>query len=314
MSAVLTLTLPVFGLVFCGFAGARGRLLPEHSVAGLNAFVFWFALPAMLFRVISANPLQALLDARFITGYLLATLGLFAAARAAGRRGWIDPARSDGRQATADAMTCAHGNVGYLGLALVAEIGQQYLPTVALTILCEVFVLIAIAVALLEKQRHPQARGWRIALTIGTGLVRSPLIASIALGLLVAALGWPMPPVIDNFLRLLGNAAGPCALFAIGATLGVQRVSLDRATLVLVIAKLLIHPLLAAIALYWLIPVSPSQAAAGVLCATLPAGANNFIVAQRYGADTTAISAALLLGTFAALATVSVAIVLLGLA
>ena len=55
MLRVLEVTLPVFALVFCGFFGQRGGLLPAQAVQGLNAFVFYFALPAMLFRVIATQ-------------------------------------------------------------------------------------------------------------------------------------------------------------------------------------------------------------------------------------------------------------------
>ena len=44
---------------------------------------------------------------------------------------------------------------------------------------------------------------------------------AIALGLLWAFWAQPLPGVLDNFSRILGGAAGPCALFAIGASLGV---------------------------------------------------------------------------------------------
>jgi predicted permease len=40
MLSVLEVTLPVFALVFCGFFGQRGGLLPAQAVQGLNAFVF----------------------------------------------------------------------------------------------------------------------------------------------------------------------------------------------------------------------------------------------------------------------------------
>ena len=86
MWAVLAATIPVFALVFCGFAGQKAKLLPVSAVDGLNAFVYYFALPAMLFRVVQGSPLQALLDGRFLLTYVSGGLLMFwAVAWATGR-------------------------------------------------------------------------------------------------------------------------------------------------------------------------------------------------------------------------------------
>ena len=314
MFTVLEVTLPVFGLVFCGYAGAARRLLPERAVDGINAFVFWFALPAMLFRVIGLRPISDLIEPRFIVAYVLAGLALFVLTLIAGRTGWIDPRERGGAQATAFALTTTHGNVGYLGLALVGELNRDWLPTVTLAIVCDIFVLIALAIAMLEVQTGSGGRGLApVAKTVFGGLSRSPLVMSIAVGLAFTLTGWPLPSVVDNFTRLLANAAGPCALFAIGAALGGQRVAMDRPVIMLSVFKLVLHPLLAALTLLVLFPVDRTMAAVGVLCATLPAASNTFIISNRYGQDTRAISASILGGTFVALATVSIAIWLLGL-
>jgi malonate transporter len=314
MFTVLEVTLPVFGLVFCGYAGAARRMLPERAVDGINAFVFWFALPAMLFRVVALRPLGDLIAPRFMTCYLIAGLAVFLITLWMGRAGLIDPRQRGAAQASAWALTGTHGNVGYLGLALVGELNRDGQPIVALTIICDIFVFITLAIALLEVQTGGGGRGIApVVRTVISGLRRSPLVTSIPAGLLFSMSGLPLPAVADNFTRLLANAAGPCALFAIGAALGGQKIAMDRPVLVLSAIKLLLHPALAAAMLMVLLPVEPTMAAVGVLCATLPSASNTFIISQRYGLDTRAISASILGGTFVGLLTVSTAIWLLGL-
>ena len=58
MLTVLEVTLPVFALVLCGWVAARRGLLQDSGVEGINIFVFWFALPAMLFRAVAAHPVS----------------------------------------------------------------------------------------------------------------------------------------------------------------------------------------------------------------------------------------------------------------
>jgi hypothetical protein len=314
MLTVLKITLPVFALVFCGWAAAARRMLPERAVDGINAFVFWFALPAMLFRVVALRPIAELLEPRFIIAYVLAGLAVFALTAFAGRVGFIDPAHRSRAQAVAFALNGTHGNVGYLGLALAAEFSSRWLATVTLAIICDIFVFITLAVAILEVESSAGGRGLGAAMrTVLIGLRRSPLVISIGLGLAFTLSGLPLPSVAENFTRLLSNAAGPCALFAIGAALGEQRLSLNRPVVLLAGAKLVLHPLLAGLALFVLVPTDPTMAAIGVLCAALPAASNTYIIAQRYSLDTRAISASILAGSMLGVLTVSTVIWLLSL-
>ena len=67
-------TVPFFALVLCGWIAARTGRLPAQSVAPLNGYVLWFALPAMLFRFVAETPVDVILDARIALGY--AAVGL----------------------------------------------------------------------------------------------------------------------------------------------------------------------------------------------------------------------------------------------
>jgi hypothetical protein len=312
MLDVLEVTLPVFALVFCGYLASARALLPERAVEGINAFVFWFALPAMLFRVVGLRPLAELIDLGFTAGYLITGFLIFGLTWALARSGHLAGERRSASEAPALALNAAHGNAGYLGLALFAEIGAQTLPTVALVLILDIFIMITFTLLLLESART-EAGERRSRLAVIGSVMRSPMVASIGAGLLFALSGLQLPTVAENFTRLLAAAAGPCALFAIGAALGGRALQVDREIGALVSIKLLVHPLLAALVLFVLIPVDPLAAAVGVVCATLPSASNSFIIAQRYGVAVNAISASIVGGTAISVATVSLAIWLTGL-
>jgi hypothetical protein len=312
MLKVLEVTFPVFALVFCGFGGAALRLLPDKAVDGINAFVFWFALPAMLFRVVGLRPVTELFEPRFIAAYVCAGLLVFFLTAWSASAGWFDRRKAFPAQGTIWALNATHGNVGYLGIALVAELNNAWLPIVALTILCDIFILITLSIAVLELETR-RDRSQSVFSTVGLGLIKSPLVVSLVAGLVASILELKLPSVLDNFTRLLANAAGPCALFAIGASLGGQRMQIDRAALMLTSVKLVIHPLVVAFYMFAAFRVDPVYAAVGVVCAALPAASNTFIIAQRYRLDTQALTTAILIGTFVAVLTVSGAIWLLGL-
>ena len=317
MLRVLEVTLPVFALVFLGFLGQRRRMLPQGTVEALNAFVFQFALPAMIFRIVAKQPPESFADWRYLGGYLSASLAVYLIVRArtlasSQARGPRERSRS-----TAFALHVTHGNVGYLGVPLAIELGGGIAAPMILAVMADIFVVIALSIALLEIDRRdtghaPKAGAGSVVVTVATGLARSPLVLSIAAGLAWSLAGPPLPGAADTFTRILGGAAGPCALFAIGASLGDRRVVIDRTVGGLVGAKLLLHPALAAV-LLTAFGCAPQTVAVGVLAASLPGASNSFIIASRYGVETREISAALLAGTFAGLATVSLVIWIFGL-
>lgn len=307
MLTVFEATLPVFGLVFCGWIAARRRMLSDEAVSGINAFVFWFALPAMLFRVVSAHPLTQFADLRYFLAYTSVALLVFFLSR---RLSPLLRPGADASHRTGFALNATHGNIGYLGIPLLAQLGDPTrLPILVFAIMIDIFVVILLSILLFELDRNRRASALPAA--VG-GLVKSPIILGIAVGLVFSALEWTLPRVVDSFVQLLAAAAGPCALFAIGASLGGRAIRIDREVNGLLAVKLIAHPLLMA-ASAWVFGVDPIPAAVAILMASLPSASNSFILAQRYGVDTRALSASIIVGTFYGAFTVTLVIWWLGL-
>lgn len=56
MPLILTITLPIFVLIFAGYVSARRGLIDQGGIRGLTGFVFYFALPLMLFHNLATAP------------------------------------------------------------------------------------------------------------------------------------------------------------------------------------------------------------------------------------------------------------------
>jgi hypothetical protein len=76
MREILGVLVPFFAIVALGYGAARLRVIWQSGLNGLNAYLFNFALPVMLFRGVASRDL-AELDARLPFVYALATTGLF---------------------------------------------------------------------------------------------------------------------------------------------------------------------------------------------------------------------------------------------
>src|SRR5918998_5661448 len=86
MQSIFDNALPFFALIFCGYGAGRLGLLDETAAAGVNTFVFYFALPAFLFGLMSSSPIGEVVNAPFIGAYVTASLALFALSALVGLR------------------------------------------------------------------------------------------------------------------------------------------------------------------------------------------------------------------------------------
>jgi len=148
--------------------------------------------------------------------------------------------------------------------------------------------------------------------TVGLGLLKNPMIVSISAGLLWSALDLPFPDPLESFVSLLGGAATPGALFAIGASLAGK--SAERLSVAVYLAsfKLLVHPAAVAFAALVLFPVEPFAATVMIAASALPVAGNVYILAQHYGVAPARVSASILLSTVASIVTLPVVIAWLG--
>jgi len=184
-------------------------------------------------------------------------------------------------------------------------------------VLLEIRARRADASILHEAQRHgmyqstPAIQG--ITLTVLQGLATSPLVLSALAGLLWSVMALPIPPLLDHFSRLLGAAAAPAALFAIGASIGRTPLHLNAFSATMIGWKLMLHPIIAALALLCMPGIDDKAMAIGVLAAALPSASNTFIIGNRYGVHTSAVAQSIVAGSMLAVISVSFAVWITGL-
>lgn len=117
-----------------------------------------------------------------------------------------------------------------------------------------------------------------------------------------------MPRPVDEFLTLLGAAATPGALFAIGASLASKSAERLSVAVTISVFKLFLHPAAVAVSALFLWPVEPFAAKVMIAAAALPVAGNIFIIAQHYKVAPQRVSAAILVSTTISVVTVAAAI------
>jgi len=306
MSPVLNVVLPVFAIILSGYLAGRARLLGESSSEALNRFVYWMALPALLFAGTARKPLAELFNGPFIGAFLGAMLLVYALGAVLGRVLHRERSQIQCMQG----LTACFSNTGYMGIPLfLAAFGADRLaPAIIATVIMSA-VMVGIAVIWLELvQSHGQ--GWgRAVRDVGRAVSRNPLIVSSVAGSAWALLlpGVDLPQPVVTFCDLVGSAAGPCALVAIGLFLSTRRVSADPKEIAWIVGlKLLVQPVLTWVLIRTVFPLDPYWADAAILLAALPTGALTFVVAQQYRIYVDRTSTAILVSTVVSVVTLSV--------
>jgi hypothetical protein len=300
MLAIFLKTLPFFALIAVGYWAGRTKFFTAEATAYLTKFVFYFALSAMLFNFSANLSLAEVWNGRLVAGYLWGTLFVYGIATI------VCYLRGLNIEVTAIESQCAViGNVGFLGVPmLVLLLGPEAIGPVMLVLAVDLIVFSSLIVILITGSRDGRMT-LAILRTVGLGLVRNPMIVAITLGLLWSGLRIPIPAPMNEFLALLGAAATPGALFAIGASLASK--SAERLSIAgwLSFLKLVVHPLFVAIGCFVLFRVEPYQAMVTVSAAALPVAGNVYILAQHYGTSPQRVSAAILVSTALSIVTVS---------
>jgi malonate transporter and related proteins len=310
MDAVTTVALPMFALIASGWVARRLAWLEDVSIRGLNGFVYFFALPALLFVRVAVTPITALLDGRLVVAWLGASLTVFVLTIIASALVFRHRVAVLGVRA----MAATFGNIGYMGFPLVlTAFGREATLPAVLIFVTDVVVVVSLAIAIIEAGLGHGARWRLVTLTIARGLAQNPVILASVAGALVGMAALRLPAPVRAFGELLGGAALPCALFALGASLVGRAVASHLASVVmLVAAKLLLHPVLAWVLTTHVFRLDPTWARVAVIEAALPTAVTVFVFAERYNQHVEETSSAVLLSTVASVVTVSLLLATLG--
>ena len=309
MTAIFTILVPFFALILIGYGVGRFKLIPAGGLAGLDFFVLYLALPALFFELIAGTPLSSFAGWGFVATTTFATYCAFAVAFSMGAliNGGKVP------EATIEGLVGSYSTTGILAPALtIAAFGAAAASPTALIFTFDTIVLLIVTPLMMALGGTARTDARTLAQSIGWRMVVHPIIIAMILGFLAAAIGFQPPPGIDALLTGLRQAAVPAALFAFGVSLSGRALGSVPLELPLVVAvKLVVHPAIVYLLLSWIGGYDRIWVNTAVLIAALPPAANVIVQARRYRVHEDRAATAVLLGSVAAIVTLTVAVVLL---
>jgi malonate transporter and related proteins len=305
MLAIISIVLPIFSLIFAGWLTRRVRIFGPQASSELNRFVVYLALPALLFDIVANAHWTEIWQPNFIAVFGLGAGLIFVmtvATRFYTTRNLAD--------AAIDGLNASYANTGFIGFPLaVAVLGTSSLAPTLIATIVTVCILFACALVLIEiglqTEKQPLRMLWKLALS----LARNPLLLAPAFGAIFLIFNITIPASVDSILKLLGNAAPPCALVALGLFLAEDHKSTTvptKAIFGLVVLKLVAHPLITWFLATKIFNLSVPLTSVAVLLSTLPTGTGPFMVAELYNREAVITSKVILISTIASLFTITI--------
>lgn len=307
MAQIINAVLPVFAIIGIGWlAGYRGGV-DEGIAAALNRFVFMFALPALIFRLLATAPIHEFswpLLAAYFAGQLAVWLLAFTAMALI----WKRPLA----ERVLGAASAGLPNHVFLALPIVIWLmGEAGALPVLMIVTLDSLVIYSLTLVLMEIATHdgPDRHPVR---AVFESYRRSPQLIAILLGLGWALAGFPLPVAVETGTKFLGAAAAPTALFVLGSHLSRARIKGNRAMLAALMGlKMVVHPLLVWLIATRLFGLSGDDLWIAVLVAAAPVGATSFVLGQHYGRFRDQASAIVAISTALSIFTMSTVILLM---
>lgn len=306
MLEIFLKTLPFFALMGVGYVAGRTRFFPAEATAYLTKFVFYFALSAMLFRFAATLPISEIFDAQFAYAYLLGSAVIYLLVSLVAKARGLSVA-----EAAIEAQCGIIGNTGFLGIPMLAVLlGPAAVGPIIMLLSIDLIVFSSLIVILITGSRDGRM-SFAALKTVGMGLLKNPMVMSMAAGLLWSTVKVPLPVPVNEFLTILGAAATPGALFAIGASLAYKSAERMSVAVWLSFAKLVLHPIAVGVCALLIFNVARFDAGVMIAAAALPVAGNVYILAQHYNVAPGRVSASILISTVASIFTVSLVISLI---
>lgn len=311
MYDVVLIVAPVFGLILIGYALARFGVLSQSAGDGLAEFVFTAAVPALLFRMmVTADTAEGASPLSLWGAYYFSAAICWVLATLATRH----ILRRSARDAASISMGSTFGNIVMLGIPLAIDrFGTEAATPIAIIISISSPLMWFAATVQVEMATERGAMTWRDQIKgLLLSLAKNPLIIGLAAGLLWRATGLGLHPIPDKMISLLGQAAIPGSLVALGLSLTGFRLQGQLSTVAIICAlSLAVFPALVWVMAFHVFTLPPVWAGVAVLFSACPPGANAFLFASRYDAAKNSVSAAVALGTVLSIISVTAILVLL---
>ncbi len=309
MIEIFSVVLPVFLVVGAGYGAVYFNLFRDEYADALMKFTQNFAIPCLLFGAIArldlATVFKPQLLGSFYTGsalcFLLCTMGAkYIFKRRAG-------------EAVAVGFCALFANSVLLGFPIIERaFGTEALGPITAIVAIHAPFCYLLGITTMEFARADGRALPETAKVVAKAMFSNALMIGLSLGFIVNLTGLSLPEGMWAATDMMARAALPAALFGLGAVLVRYGVApnIGETTMILVL-RLIVHPSIALFMATQVFALSVEVTRVVVLTAAMSPGINTYVFANMYGRAKATAASGVLLGTLAAIFSVTVWLVIL---
>lgn len=275
----LNIVMPIFFLIMIGFCLQKKGLLTDDFRQKATTLVFYYALPASLFKDVAGSNILDAFHAEFVIYALASVILVFLFAWA-----FLSRVLKENAQIGAAVHGSFRGNFAYIGLAVCHNLVPGKTLTATIMVITFVIPIYNVLATIVLSYYDPSGNKPSIKDMLRS-LVKNPLILAILAGIPFSLLRITIPQMFDKTLGYLGQLATPLALLMIGATLKPE--TFFRKTKGILLASFI--KTVFAPALFTLLAVflsfSGEELATLYTLHAVPSAANSYIMTQKMNGD-----------------------------
>lgn len=301
----MSVLLPIFGVILLGVLFKRSGFLERDFWTQVEKATYYVFFPSLLIGNLSTARFGDFavlpMGGAIVTGLVsVSAVALFV-------RRWL-PLGGPGFSSLFQGAIRMNTYVGIAGASVLAGSDGVTLSAIAIMAVVPLVNVLCVTVLAHQGQGNGTPRFWNVLRSIGA----NPLILSCIVGISFNLTGVVLPGGVFEMVHILGRAALPLGLLAVGAGLSFQHLrSSPTALLVSSALKLALLPAITALACM-LYNVPESARIIAVLFTALPTATSSYILARQMGGDAGLMASIITVQTLLAIATLPVATFLLG--
>lgn len=216
--------LPVFLVIFLGAGAKKLGFFPDGFVKAANRVVFYIGIPSLLFIKLSSAPFHETFDINLalISSFSICIVWLLSLVFVR----FMIVSSLGSTSAASFIQTSIHGNIGYIGLAIVfyslGNTGLSIASFLAPFIIIPQFILSVVSFNIYSGRKRKKITSF---IKILKNILFNPIVISALVGIIFSFYGWKLPNFLYKFLEIISGMALPMALLIIGASLSLSLMS-----------------------------------------------------------------------------------------
>jgi len=304
---IVTVIGPLLILALLGFIIAKRQWLSQPQLDGLSKITFTVFIPAFLFYRMATADLDSRLDIQLFSAFYIPVLICYVLGFAINYL-WHKQYKGNNAASGVFALASSYSNNVIVGLPLLLLlIGEQALPIIFLIVTFHSAMLFALTSSIASKQNK---MNW---FSFVKQTLTNPLVLAILTGLLINKLAIELPYLVSQSLVFLGQPAIAMALIALGASIAKYNIRGERKFITAAsIIKLLILPSLVYLASAHVFKLELIVVQVLVILSACPTGVNAYLLAQMHQVHKKAVASTVVVSTIAAIFTLPLWILFIG--